>query len=133
MESIRVLVVDDSAPVRALLAQALRIRGYTVLEAGSGVAALRMAYEQAVAVAIVDQFMPGMTGSELIRLIRAAPIPRLRDLPIIGLSGKPGSEKELLGAGARVFLPKPFGEADLVAAVNEALAVAGRAKGAVGS
>jgi CheY-like chemotaxis protein len=126
MESQRVLVVDDSQPVRSLLALALRNRGYVVLEAGSGAAALRIAYEQPVTIAIVDQFMPGMTGSELIRLIRAAPLTRLQELPIIGLSGKPGSEKDLLGAGARVFLAKPFGEAELMAALD-ALSVPSRA------
>jgi CheY-like chemotaxis protein len=117
----RVLVVDDNSGVRTLVAEALRGRGFTVLEADSGPAALRLAYESPPALAIVDQWMPGMTGAELIRLLRAAAPPELRAMPIIGLSGRPGSEKELLGAGAGLFLPKPFREADLVSAVRSAL------------
>ncbi len=117
----RVLVVDDSDAVRALLAQALRARGFVVVEADAGPGALRLAYETLPALAIVDQWMPGMTGAELVRLLRAAARPELRAMPIIGLSGRPGSEQDLLGAGAGLFLAKPFGEAELIAAVRAAL------------
>jgi CheY-like chemotaxis protein len=120
-DSLRVLVVDDSDGVRALLARALRARGFVVVEADSGPPALRIAYEVLPALAIVDQWMPGMTGAELVRLLRGAGRPELRAMPIIGLSGRPGSEKDLLGAGAGLFLAKPFGEAELFAAVRSAL------------
>ena len=119
----RVLVVDDSEPVRSLLAQALRHHGYAVYEADTGTAALRVAFDVRPAAAIVDQWMPGMTGAELIRLLRAAPIPELRAMPIIGLSGRAGSERDLLGAGAGSFLAKPFGEAELIVALRAALGV----------
>jgi two-component system OmpR family response regulator len=59
---LRVLVVDDSAPIRSLLAQSLRHQGYVVDEAETGPVALRLAFEAPPAVAIVDQWMPGMTG-----------------------------------------------------------------------
>src|SRR6266540_6993448 len=117
----RVLVVDDSEPVRSLLAQALRHHGYAVYEADAGTTALRIAFDVLPAVAIVDQWMPGMTGAELIRLLRAAPRPELRAMAIIGLSGRAGSERDLLGAGAGGFIAKPFGEAELMAAVDAAL------------
>ncbi len=116
-----VLVVDDSGPVRKLLTQTLRSRGYDVTEADSGPAALRAAYDLFPTVAIVDHWMPEMNGAELIRLIRGSQEPRVREIRIIGLSGRPGSEKELLGAGADAFLRKPFGGADLVAALKRAL------------
>jgi DNA-binding response OmpR family regulator len=118
--TLSVLVVDDSTPVRALLAKALRQQGFDVYEADTGTAALRVAFDVHPSLAIVDQWMPGMTGAELIRLLRAAPSAEVRDMPIIGLSGRPGSEHELLGAGARTFLPKPFHEADLRAALKVA-------------
>jgi DNA-binding response OmpR family regulator len=117
----RVLVVDDSKPVRALLARALRQHGFNVFEADSGTSALRLALDVRPTLAIVDQWMPGMTGAELIRLLRAAPVPELRAMPIIGLSGRGGSERDLLGAGAESFISKPFGEPELVAAVRAAL------------
>jgi CheY-like chemotaxis protein len=114
---VRVLVVDDSEPVRSLLAQALRQRGYDVHEAATGPAALRLAFDVRPAVAIVDQWMPDMTGAELIRLLRASPVPEIRTMAIIGLSGRAGSERDLLGAGAGTFLAKPFGENELAAAL----------------
>lgn len=116
-----VLVVDDSEPVRTLLSRALRSHGYVVHEAEGGRRALRIAFEALPALAIVDQWMPEMTGAEVIRLLRAAREPELRRMPIIGLSGRAGSERDLLGAGAETFLPKPFGEAELLAAVRRAL------------
>jgi DNA-binding response OmpR family regulator len=124
MASERVLVVDDSEPVRALLAQALRQHGFVVFEAETGTMGLRVAFDVRPALAIVDQWMPGMTGAELIRLLRAAPLPELRTMPIIGLSGRAGSERDLLGAGAGSFIAKPFGEADLIVAVRAALGLA---------
>ena len=130
MVEVRVLVVDDSVQVRALLARALRQRGYVVHEAADGPAALRLAFDVRPAVAIVDQWMPDMTGAELIRLLRAAPIPEIRAMAIIGLSGRAGSEKELLGAGAVTFLAKPFGESELAAALASVLGLDEPATGA---
>jgi CheY-like chemotaxis protein len=121
-EPLCVLVVDDSAQIRALLSHALRLRGIKPVEADGGAAALRLLMTTTFALAIVDQHMPGMTGAELIRFVRGSPDSRVRSVPIIGLSGRPGSEQELLAAGAEVFLPKPFGEAELAAALRLALA-----------
>lgn len=120
-EPLRVLVVDDSVQIRSLLVHALRLRGFVSVEADGGAAALRLAMSGPFAIAIVDQHMPGMTGAELIRFLRGSPDPRVRSMPIIGLSGRPGSEQELLTAGAEVFLPKPFGESELAAALRLAL------------
>jgi CheY-like chemotaxis protein len=130
MRSASVLVVDDSEPVRALLVQALRNHGFEVFAADSGPAALRLAFDVRPSIAIVDQWMPGMTGAELIRILRAAPMPELRAMPIIGLSGRSGSERDLLGAGAGSFIAKPFGEPELVGAVRAALGLAAPASGA---
>ncbi|HEX9243275.1 MAG TPA: response regulator [Anaeromyxobacter sp.] len=90
----------------------------------------RLAYEVRPAVAIVDQWMPGMTGAEVIRLLRAAPGVEVRSMAIVGLSGRPGSERDLLGAGAASFLAKPFGEAELAAKMAAALGDGGPAPGA---
>ncbi len=131
MSSQRVLVVDDSEPVRSLLAQALRHHGFVVFQADTGTMALRVAFDVRPTLAIVDQWMPGMTGAELIRLLRAAPVTELRTMAIIGLSGRAGSERDLLGAGAGSFIAKPFGETELIVAVRAALGLSpGSASGA---
>ena len=89
-----------------------------------------MAVDERPAIAVVDQWMPGMTGAELIRILRAVPLPEVRAMPIVGLSGRGGSEHELLAAGAATFVAKPFGELDLVGAVRAALGLAAAASGA---
>jgi CheY-like chemotaxis protein len=115
---VRILVVDDAEPVRQILVQTLRALGFEPLQADSGPAALRLALAVQPSVAIVDQWMPEMTGAELIHRLHASVDPRVRAMPIIGLSGRPGSERELLAAGALTFLPKPFRVAQLVTALR---------------
>ncbi|WP_242345950.1 response regulator [Anaeromyxobacter terrae] len=118
---VRILVVDDAEPVRKILVQTLRALGFEPLQADSGSAALRLALAVQPDVAIVDQWMPEMTGAELILRLHASPDARVRAMTVIGLSGRPGSERELLAAGALTFLPKPFRIAQLVAALRIAV------------
>lgn len=118
---VRILVVDDAEQVRKILVQTLRALGFEPLQADSGPAALHLVLATPPDVAIVDQWMPDLTGAELVRLMRASSDPRVRAIPVIGLSGRPGSERELLAAGALTFLPKPFRIAQLTAALRLAL------------
>lgn len=118
---VRILVVDDAEPVRKILVQTLRAMGFEPSQADSGPAALRLALAAPPDVAIVDQWMPDMTGAELVRILRNSADARLRSIAIIGLSGRPGSERELLAAGALTFLPKPFRIVQLSAALRLAL------------
>ncbi|HSD19959.1 MAG TPA: response regulator [Anaeromyxobacter sp.] len=118
---VRILVVDDAEPVRKILVQTLRAMGFDPSQADSGPAALRLVLAAPPDVAIVDQWMPDMTGAELVRLMRSSTDARIRSIAIIGLSGRPGSERDLLAAGALTFLPKPFRIAQLTAALRLAL------------
>lgn len=118
---VRILVVDDAEQVRKILVQTLRALGFEPVQAESAPEALRLVLASPPDVAIVDQWMPDMTGAELVRLLRASGDPRVRSVAVIGLSGRPGSERELLAAGALTFLPKPFRIAQLTAALRLAL------------
>jgi two-component system KDP operon response regulator KdpE len=118
---VRILVVDDAEPVRKILVQTLRAMGFEPSQAESGPAALHLALAAPPDVAIVDQWMPDMTGAELVRILRNSTDARVRSIAIIGLSGRPGSERELLAAGALTFLPKPFRLVQLTAALRLAL------------
>lgn len=118
---VRILVVDDAEPVRKILVQTLRAMGFEPSQADSGPAALGLALAAPPDVAIVDQWMPDMTGAELVGILRNSADARLRSIAIIGLSGRPGSERELLAAGALTFLPKPFRIVQLSAALRLAL------------
>jgi len=118
----RILVVDDNALLRTLLAQSLEHAGYETVSAESGEAALEAARLSPPDLCVVDHLMPGMTGAELIRALRGSADERLRAIPAIGLTGWAGAEDELMAAGAAVAVRKPCGVEPLLASVRDALA-----------
>ncbi len=117
MSSLRVLVVDDNDLVRHLVRLIVESGGHVAIEAESGEIALQAAREDPPDVCVVDEVMPGMSGSELIRALRASADLRLRTVPVIGISGREGADRELLAAGASTFVAKPVEEQALLAAL----------------
>jgi len=116
----RILVIDDSAAVRELLEQMLRLTGHDVAVAGNGKEGLEQIRRQQVELVITDLFMPEKEGLETIQELR-------RDFPniaIIAMSGEPGMPS-LLGIakrfGAVKTIEKPFDRTEMMAAVEEVL------------
>lgn len=103
----RILVVDDNDTLRTLIAQALESEGYVAMAASSGEEAIEVAHFSPPDLCLVDQVMPGMTGSELIRALRSSEDERLRTVPSIGLSAYEAARHELIAAGAVGALGKP--------------------------
>jgi CheY-like chemotaxis protein len=103
-----VLVVDDSAPIRRMVRFAVEQRGHRVLEAADGVVAWQLMMEERPDLVILDVMMPGPSGLDVCRAIRADP--HLAALPVIILTagGLEGMEADALAAGASGFLMKPF-------------------------
>lgn len=128
----RILVVDDNHLILRLLHLILEGAGYLPVGADSADAALELAHETAPDLCIVDEVMPGMKGSELIRTLRASTDPRVANVPVIGISGRAGAGRELLAAGASVFVAKPVDERAVLSAVRAVLGAAEPAK-ALGS
>jgi EAL domain-containing protein (putative c-di-GMP-specific phosphodiesterase class I)/DNA-binding response OmpR family regulator len=113
-----ILVVDDDAATRALVAIGLRRAGFDVLEAASGEAALGLIEDETIGLVVLDISMPGMSGTDVVRVLRERP--RTATLPIMLLTGK-GDEYPLvtsLGAGADDYLTKPVGLDELVARIR---------------
>lgn len=113
-----VMLVEDEAPVRAFASRALRLRGYTVLEAGNAEEALKLLSDPAleVDVFVTDVVMPGMDGPTWVK--RA-----LEDRPDVRVVFVSGYAEDVLSADqARipnsVFLPKPFSLNDLTQTVQ---------------
>jgi PAS domain S-box-containing protein len=116
-----VLLVEDDPMVRSLAVEALRLKGYRVLEAGDGRAALVAAPRDGprIDLLITDVVMPHMTGRELAERLAAAQ-PGMR---VLFMSGYPGTLGEQLGLPAKSvdLLEKPFTSLTLVSRVRQAL------------
>jgi CheY-like chemotaxis protein len=117
----RILVVDDNLPLRVMLSQALESAGYVAFTAESGEAALEVARFAPPDLCLVDQYMPGMTGAELIRALRCSSDERLRRIPAIGLTGQERAAADLVDAGALFALVKPLDEGRWLERVERAL------------
>lgn len=114
-----VLVVEDEASVRSMLALAIRAAGFTVHLAVDGQDARdQLDAGLAVDVLLMDIRMPRMGGIELLRSLRSDR--RFVDLPVIAMSAYSDElqEQEVRAAGAAAFLPKPFTIADLRAVLD---------------
>jgi two-component system cell cycle sensor histidine kinase/response regulator CckA len=116
-----VLLVEDEDAVRVFSARALRNKGYTVLEARSGDAALEL-LEQAggrIDLLVSDVVMPAMDGPELMRRVRAL----LPELPVIFISGyaEERLRRDIDDRADVHFLPKPYNLKQLASKVKEVM------------
>ena len=113
--------MEDEEAVRTFAARALQSRGYSVLEADSGLSALELLKEEGHVVDLVvsDVVMPEMDGPTMLREIRK----KNQDVKVIFISGyaEEAFEKNLDEGEEFAFLPKPFSLKQLAAAVKEAM------------
>ncbi len=113
-----VLLVEDEDPVRLFAARALRGKGYTVIEARSGEAALDLidAEQPGLDLMVTDVMMPGMDGPALIRKIRED----RPTLPVVCISGysEDALRQRIADTESVAFLPKPFSLKQLAQAVK---------------
>jgi two-component system, cell cycle sensor histidine kinase and response regulator CckA len=116
-----VLLVEDEDPVRLFSARALRNKGYTVIEAKSGDAALEVIHRatETIDLLITDVVMPGMDGPGLIGKVRKTH----PDMKVIFISGyTEDSFRKRLDTDAELhFLPKPFSLKQLASKVKEVM------------
>lgn len=113
-----ILVVDDEPVIRTSVAEALASEGYTVLEASDGASGLTAFREGRPDLVILDIMMPGLSGVEVCRLIRAE-----SKTPIILLTARDAELDKVLGleVGADDYVTKPFSLRELSARVRAVL------------
>lgn len=104
----QILIDDDDAASRNLLAKMLATRGYICRETDNAADALRLVHEAQPAVLLLDFQMPGIDGAEALRRLRADPNPVVAQIPVIMLTGHGKSEVTCLNAGADDFVIKPI-------------------------
>jgi DNA-binding response OmpR family regulator len=118
----KVLVADDDADLRDLIAFTLGQAGYLVIKAADGPAALKRFEEEGPDLIVLDINMPGLSGFQVCEAIR-----RRSRVPVMMLTVR-GEEEDLvraLGLGADDYLNKPFSPRTLLARVKALLRRAG--------
>jgi CheY-like chemotaxis protein len=111
-----ILVVDDDAPILLLMRNLLREFGFDPVAAGSGPQAIEEAQRRTPDLILLDRNMPGMTGDEVLRELRA--FDSLSDVPILILSGEPIEPDEIQRLGATGAVLKPFDVPSLVETIR---------------
>jgi two-component system chemotaxis response regulator CheY len=115
-----VLIVDDEPFIRKLIATTLEdVAGFTLTEAGDGVEALEVADCQPPQIVFLDIDMPRMDGFEACRRLRARPDTAHATIVMLTAAVGDAAEREAEGAGADLFLNKPFSPLELLELVSE--------------
>lgn len=120
--SARILVADDDPFIRRLVAFTLQKRGYTVLEANDGVAALELARQEKPDLAVLDILMPEMNGLEVTQTLAQDPTTAHIPILILSASAQQAEIEAGLASGATAYIIKPFEPRVLGERVAEILA-----------
>lgn len=119
--AINVLLIDDSAVMRAMILKSLEMSGVPlgeVFQATNGEEGLELLGAQPIDMVMLDISMPGMRGDEMLERMRSSPA--TAEIPVLVISSERMTERvarmEALGA---VYLPKPFLPEQLRDVVNE--------------
>jgi len=115
----RILVVEDDRTLRQALVFNLEREGYEVRGAVDGEQALAAAHDGGIDLMLLDLMLPGMSGLEVLRTMRADGI----DTPVVILSAKGGEIDKVVGlkVGADDYIAKPFSRPELLARVESVL------------
>ena len=117
----RILIVEDEEALTLLLRYNLESEGYAVEASGRGDEAELRLKENTPDLAVIDWMLPGLSGIELIRRLRARP--ETQRLPVIMLTarGEEGERVRGLATGADDYIVKPFSVPELIARVRALL------------
>jgi two-component system response regulator PrrA len=113
-----VLLADDNRLLLAVLANVLRVGGHEVLAADSGDAALRLLLERQPDAAILDLYMPTVSGEDVARVCKALAIPFL----FLTAYDDLGSRGVARSLGAKAYMVKPATGNELLAALSRCVA-----------
>ena len=114
----RVLLVDDSPTIVALLRKLLRQNGYETLEAGDAESGIELARSEQPDLIFLDIVLPGMNGFAALRALRRDPLTKA--IPIIMISGNVAATEQFYvqRIGADDFMKKPFSRAEVFSRIE---------------
>ena len=116
-----ILIVEDEEPIRILLTYNLDKEGFRVRECDSGEDVMRLIGEERPDLIVLDWMLPGISGIEVCRLLRARS--ETREIPVVMLTAR-GEEAERvrgLATGADDYVVKPFSLPELIARIRSLL------------
>jgi twitching motility two-component system response regulator PilH len=122
-EGTRMLIVDDSPTIVAMLRKFLQQNGYQTLEAGDAEKGIEIARAERPDLIFLDIVLPGMNGFAALRQLRRDPA--TRDIPVIMISGNEQATEQFYAQriGADDFMKKPFSRAEVFARIERLLDV----------
>lgn len=114
----RVLVIDDSLTILAVMRKMLTQNGFVALEAANAETGIEVARNEIPELIFLDIVMPGMDGFAALRILRRDP--KTREIPIIMISGNAEATEQFYAQriGADDFMKKPFARAELFARIE---------------
>ena len=117
----QILIVDDEAPIRQMIAVALEMAGFHCLEADNAQLAHQMIINNKPDMVLLDWMMPKVSGIELARRLRSDE--QTSDIPIIMLTARDDEDHKVHGleAGIDDYITKPFSPRELVARLKSVL------------
>ena len=120
-EGTRVLIVDDSATIVALLKKFLQQNGYATLEAGDAETGVELARTERPDLVFLDIVLPNMNGFQALRILRRDPL--TKDIPIIMISGNEQATEQFYAQriGADDFMKKPFSRSEVFVRIERLL------------
>jgi twitching motility two-component system response regulator PilH len=120
-EGTRMLIVDDSPTIVAMLRKFLQQNGYQTLEAGDAETGIEVARAERPDMIFLDIVLPGMNGFAALRQLRRDPV--TREIPIIMISGNEQATEQFYAQriGADDFMKKPFSRSEVFARIERLL------------
>jgi two-component system chemotaxis response regulator CheY len=119
----KILIVDDDLAMRRLLEVCMRTLPADQISVGDGMSALEVMRRETIDLVVSDFSMPGISGIELVRSIRADEA--LREIPVMLLSsmGDPALPSQADEAGVQAYFMKPFSPAQVIATARRLLSL----------
>ena len=115
-----VVIADDESSMRLLVHATIEPDDYNVLEASDGTEAWAMVKEHRPALVLLDVQMPGRSGLDVLRLIKADPTLEATRVILLTAKGSTADKAKGLDLGADDYLTKPFEEHELELAIRNA-------------
>jgi two-component system cell cycle response regulator DivK len=116
-----ILIVEDNPKNLKLVRDTLQVKGYRTIEAGTGEEGVQLAREQHPALVLMDIQLPGISGVEAFRQLRADPTTRA--IPVIAVTASVMAQErqKVMAAGFDGFQGKPISVRELLETVRQIL------------